>query len=210
VSILLGKEIPMKLLSYIFIFSFIFLGTSNAGPCSLVDKPPSSFNGALPTAGEYEIRFIADQGSKSGSEVIGTLWLWLTRPNDVSFKTGEYPKDIDGLPSPPLYGAIDFDYKAIGAPIDTNDKVAPNPSSKDPIYPGVLVHIIDWMDGYPVDTPVLTIGSLSNLRNGSMYLDGPGICLILHQLDKTGFSGIWTNWGIMIDGSGYFCATLKK
>jgi hypothetical protein len=109
-----------------------------------------------------------------------------------------------------LYGSIEFDFGEIGAPICIGDTLVPAPNSTDPVYPGVLLH----EDLREKDDVVLTIGTVSNLRDDlrtkSVWLDGPGIALFVHCLTPTEFSGTWGAWGIVTDGSGYFCARRKN
>jgi hypothetical protein len=172
--------------------------------------PPVPPNKSVPVKeiepGNYRVRLIATHGSKTGSAVTGSLWLRRTGAGDVSPTTGDKPPREEDRRRIPLYGALEAPLELVGAPIDHSGKSAPHPRSGDPIRPGVLVHIIDWDTRYPKGTPVLTVGSLSNLRTGELGTDGPGIAMWVHAVDDAGFSGRWGEWGLLVDGRGYFCA----
>lgn len=136
--------------------------------------------------GEYRLTLVATSGSKSGSSSQGNLWLSPTSGGDTDRH--------------PLYGATDLDFKRIGAPMDEQGP-EPDPTSRDPVSPGVLVL------REPKET-VLAIGTQSNLRDGGiLHLDGSGIGLWVTEAGPTGFSGTWRAWGTVVDGAGYFCAT---
>ena len=53
---------------------------------------------------------------------------------------------------------------------------------------------------------MLLIGTLGNLRNGQVYLDGEGIALTVDVNTDSGFAGEWDRYGLLANGSGYFCA----
>jgi hypothetical protein len=150
---------------------------------------------------------VAKRGTRAGKMVVGKLWLTSTSQSDVSPTTGERPPQTEQLSAIPLYGSLEMDLEAVGAPIKRHDANAPDPDSRDPIRPGVLVHLVGWEPKYPENTPVLTIGTVSNLRTGKIWVDGPGMGLWVHQLGPSGFAGRWDAWGIVSDGSGYFCAS---
>jgi hypothetical protein len=105
----------------------------------------------------------------------------------------------------PLYGATDVALESVGAPM-MGDTIAPGPQSTDPIYPGVRVLIQNWQYDQP-KLPIILVGTLSNLRNGQMWLDGGGIGLFVTVNRGSTLGGRWGPWGIMANGSGYFCAT---
>lgn len=159
------------------------------------------------TPGRYEVVFVANHGSKAGHSIVGKLTLRDSTPGDVSPRTWE---PVTESTHHRLYGSIEFNFSEIGAPIRTGAGVEPAPNSTDPVYPGVLVH----EDPKEKRTVILTIGTLFNfrddLRTGLMGTDGSGIVLFVHCLTATEFSGTWGPWGIVKDGSGYFCARRKS
>ena len=179
---------------------------SYASSCKRTPRPTEQLDASKLLPGTYEIRLIAARGSKSGNAVVGTLWLERTSRDDVSPITNQSPAKTEDLTKIPLFGSLDADFRAIGAPVWSGDADAPDSTSRDPIRPGVLVELISWDPKYPSRTPVLTVGALSNLRAETGWLDGPGIGLWVHDLDDQGFTGRWSEWGILKDGSGYFCA----
>jgi hypothetical protein len=156
--------------------------------------------------GSYEIVLVATGGSKAGRSTTGKLVLRASAPGDVSPRTGEAVSESEHHR---LYGSMEFGFDDVGAPIRVNDPVAPAPDSTDPVYPGVLVHEDSNRFGL-----LLTVGTLSNLRNdlrtGMVWVDGPGIALFVTCLTPTEFSGTWTNWGILENGTGYFYARRKN
>jgi hypothetical protein len=81
-----------------------------------------------------------------------------------------------------------------------------NPESRDPIFPGVLALVIDWHEARKGQI-VLVIGTLSNRRTTEGMLDGAGIGLFIEKLDSDSFAGSWGPWGLLMGGSGHFCAT---
>lgn len=172
-----------------------------------VPRPSCKVTSNLLAPGSYEVVFVATHGSKAGHSTTGKLVLRTSTPDDVSPRTGE---TVAESMHHRLYGSIEFDFGEIGAPICIGDTLVPAPNSTDPVYPGVLLH----EDLREKDDVVLTIGTVSNLRDDlrtkSVWLDGPGIALFVHCLTPTEFSGTWGAWGIVTDGSGYFCARRKN
>jgi hypothetical protein len=160
----------------------------------------------LLSPGNYEVLFVATHGSKAGRSTTGKLVLRTSIPGDVSPRTGETVAESEHHR---LYGSIEFAFGEIGAPIRIGDPEVPAPDSTDPVYPGVLV-----FEGKEKGGVVLTIGTLFNLRDdlctGLMGMDGPGISLSVNCLTPTEFFGTWGPWGIVTDGSGYFCARRKS
>jgi len=53
----------------------------------------------------------------------------------------------------------------------------------------------------------MVVGTLSNLRDDTGWLDGAGIVMYVRRIDEAGFRGTWQEWGIVRAGRGYFCAT---
>lgn len=154
--------------------------------------------------GRYELTLVATAGSEAGHRARGRLWLTTSSAVDRSPRTGQRVPKSDTLESP-LYGATDVALDSVGAPM-MGDTIAPTPQSTDPIYPGVRVLIQNWQYDQPKQ-PVILIGTLSNLRNGQMWLDGGGIGLFVTANRASTFAGRWGPWGRMANGSGYFCAT---
>ena len=187
-------------------FLLLLLGVQpeSAEFCRRIPTPPSTFEGETLVPGEYRIVFVATKGKKKGKSIEGTLVLHATSVNDVSPVTGEQALDHD-ISETPLYGWLEADLAKVDAPICTNPP-HPDPTSTDPISPGVLVHLIDWKEPYPENTPVLTVAALVNLRNEHGWEDGCGIGLWVRQMDGKSFSGDWKAWGIVHAGSGHFCA----
>jgi hypothetical protein len=179
---------------------------------ALPDQPPNCepardtahASAAMLRPGRYELTLIATGGSDSGHRTRGRLWLTASSAADQSPRTGERVPKSDTVEGP-LYGATDVPLSSVGAPM-MDDTIAPKPQSTDPIYPGVRVLIQNWQFDRP-KRPVILIGTLSNLRNGRHFSDGGGIGLFVTTNRGSTFSGDWGPWGIMANGSGYFCAT---
>jgi hypothetical protein len=173
-----------------------------------VPRPGCKVTSNVLARGSYEVVFVATHGSKAGHSTIGKLVLRTSAPGDVSPRTREPVAESERHR---LYGSIEFKFGEIGAPICIGDTLVPAPNSTDPVYPGVLVHEYSEEKGGGV---ILTIGALSNLRDdlrtGVVWLDDPGVALFVHCLTPTEFSGTWGAWGILTDGSGYFCARRKS
>lgn len=117
---------------------------------------------------------------------------------DQSESSGEIARDFDGPPE--FYGWTGLDFHKVAAPMCNND-ASPPPTSRDPVRPGALVPTRK-----PHEAPKILIGTMSNLRNGSLYTDGCGIALYLDGWDGNCFLGSWRNWGIVTDGTGTFRA----
>ncbi len=174
-----------------------------SSPCLKPGTPQANISQLK--AGDYSIVFVATKGRWKGKRTSGTLWLREASPDDRSPRTGEIAQDFANR-IPPLFGWLDADLSIVGAPIRHDSKVEPSPKSQDPVYPGVLVHFLDWGKDYPHGTPVLTVSTVSNLRNGTNYTDGTGIGLWVHSVTSNGFSGVWREWGMAVGGHGHFCA----
>ena len=166
--------------------------------CSPVNNPNKNFENIHIIPGKYKLILVATKGNPTKSEVVGELVLINTTTTDISTKTGKGPVPNEDLSKVPLYGTLDIDFKSVNAPVVINTK------SDDPIYPGVLVNVLDWMG--TKQQPVLVVGSEGNTRDGSMILDGTGIGLFVQYIDDSSFRGRWGAWGILHGGSGYFCA----
>lgn len=194
-----------KLFAMVVTLASLSIGYSSP-VCKQIPRPIEPVDSTKLLPGVYAIRFVATLGSQAGNQATGNLWLARTSRADGSPRTGEGPPPHEDLTRIPLFGSLDVDLGAVGAPVDLDDPHAPHPASSDPIRPGVLVHLIDWASNYPRGTPVLTVGSLSKLRADQVWSDGPGIGLWVHQVREQGFSGIWDAWGLLAGGQGYFCA----
>jgi hypothetical protein len=125
-------------------------------------------------------------------------------PKDRSPRTGTGPQQDEHHRSLWFYGALDFDHKAIGAPIGVD------PASRDPIYPGVLVRTSVGDDCRTSGTMILDVGHPGNTRDGTGVLDGVGTIMVAYRITRLGFSGVWGSDGMGSDGSGVFCARLKR
>lgn len=101
------------------------------------------------------------------------------------------------------------------------DDDVPLPTSEDLEAPGVLVKSVNFEEGYPDGTPVLLISTSGNrnpvvgegpdgLQLLNVSFDGAGIGLWVHRVTATGFIGRWSEWGIVRDGRGVFCAELVQ
>lgn len=153
--------------------------------------------------GTYKLVMTSSGSYKKGESTIGKLWLELTSPSDKSPKTNEIPPKNEKISKVPLYGSVNIDFEKVNAPIIMYDGELNTPDSKDPIYPGVLVH-------HSGNQYSLTIGTVSNVRNGKMSLDGTGIILNVEVLRNGSFSGNWEEYGIVSGDRGTFEAILTE
>lgn len=131
---------------------------------------------------------------------MGRLTLVPASASDTSPTTGKIAQDIYGPPW--FYGWADLDFQTVGA-IVCSDGASPPPTSRDPVRPGALVPAIKVQGN-----PMVLIGTLSNLRDGSHYVDGCGIALSFESPQGSCYRGSWERWGIVGDGSGTFRACL--
>jgi len=146
-------------------------------------------------AGVYRLTLLADHGSRRGASTEGSLTLVSTSAADKSQSTGEVAKDVYDVP--PFYGWVELDFQRVAAPTCRH----PDPASRDPVRPGALVRA----DKYHRHQVVL-IGTVSNLRDGSLYTDGCGNALNVEGSKGNCYLGSWDRWGIAVDGSGTFRA----
>lgn len=179
---------------------------ASAGCSSVCPHPPEPVaNVSELTEGRYSLTLVATRGLKRGRSARGHLTL------------SRLPRQHWG--GSDLYGFTKLDFGAVGAPI-LGDAGVPAPSSKDPNAPGVLVEAVDFAREYPSGTPVLLVGTVGNLNpvrgrapdeGEVVYLttDGSGIGLWVHAVSDNGFVGRWSEWGVVRDGSGRFCAQLE-
>jgi hypothetical protein len=184
--------------------------TGCAGTPSTLSTPtyckrePAPFATTVPPlrAGNYQLTLRADCGQRRGSTSEGRLTLVGASATDRSSTSGAVVVDLHGPPQ--FYGWTPLDFRRVAAPI-CNDGAAPPPTSQDPMRPGVLVR-----SKKSAAPPIILIGTLSNLRTGSLFYDGCGIGLFVNDLDGTCYRGTWGNWGIVTGGSGTFRACLLR
>lgn len=165
---------------------------NDEAPDAEVEPPISSGTAAL-RAGEYRLILRAERGSSQGASSEGTLTLVTASATDKSEITGQIANDVYG---PPLfYGWTKLEFGRIAAPVCRN----PDPASRDPVRPGVVV-----LARTHLDQQVVLIGTVSSLRDGSLYTDGCGIALRVEGSDANCYRGGWDRWGIVANGSGTF------
>jgi hypothetical protein len=179
---------------------------AHAETCKEVPTIAASFDVGLMRPGTYKLVLVATSGRKQGASAEGELSLRPTSSLDRSPRTGKVAQDANFVVTP-LYGWSDLDFLAVGASVASGSGGDPAPSSRDPVYPGVLVRIGSLKEGYPPNSPVLLIATVSNRRDDVLATDGGGIGLWVRRLDKNTFAGEWSRWGLAMSGSGYFCAT---
>ena len=179
-----------------------------ATECLAVTDSLRTPNTARLTAGSYTVQMVTTDGAKPGAKATGTLTLVRTLGTDRSPRTRKLPRADENRRAIPLWGYIDADLLAVGAPLpDGKNADEPQPHSRDPIYPGVLVHIQNWGSHTLPQQIVLFVGTSHNarVRLGYMVLDGPGILMNVRRMLPEGFLGTWHQGGRVAAG-GYFCA----
>jgi hypothetical protein len=155
--------------------------------------------------GVYQLVMVATGGPAAGKRVEGRLELRRTALSDRSPHTGAGPERPDtGMT--PLYGFSDLDFAAVGVSLSPGSEI-PAPTSRDPIYPGLLAHVQNWGSHTHPQQNALTVGTQSNVRAKleAHMVDGPGAGLWVRRLRTDGFEGTWRPWG-RGGGWGYFCA----
>jgi hypothetical protein len=160
------------------------------------------------SVGNYELTLVTTSGFKAGSAATGSLWLARTSASDSSPLTGHRPAR-SGQRGVPYYGAVHLDFESLGAPVFRNDTLVPQPESRDPVRPGVVVLLQNWQTDTLPRTLVLVIGSLTNRRDDEGWEDGPGIGLWVRATKDRDFSGPWSQFGIVPGGQGHFCARYR-
>jgi hypothetical protein len=166
--------------------------------------------------GAYALSMTASEGSRKGGVVGGELVLVAATLNDKSSRTGERAKDPGGWARPQFYGWTTIDFRGVGAPVCA-DPPNPSPSSRDPVYPGVLVISVPYgpkgpFSGYGPKSPIsgkdvvptLLIGTVTNLRTGQNISDGCGIAMYVLAWDGQCHAGKWSEWGLRVNGRGEF------
>lgn len=140
-----------------------------------------------------------------------------SKPDDHSPETGKTPW-VQWEHLYPLWGWVDIDLDAIGAPVIPGE--GPPPNSRDPITPGVLVYQGVSTENSPAPAPVLLVGTNGQTRNPviqstdtgdiiEISSDGSGIGLKVKKVNAGGFKGTWSEYGIIRDGRGTFRAVLE-
>jgi hypothetical protein len=180
----------------------------DATKCLAVSDSLPTPDTARLTGGTYTLEMVATAGAKPGAKARGTLTLVPTLGTDRSPRTRLRPRTDENRRAIPFWGYIDADLLSVGAPLpDGKNADEPQPHSRDPIYPGVLVHIQNWGSRTLPQQIVLLVGTSLNarVRLDYMVLDGPGILMKVRQLLPDGFLGTWHQGGRLVAG-GYFCA----
>jgi hypothetical protein len=170
--------------------------------CERKATQPLAVDQAAVAPGTYQLVLVATKGNRKRARASGLLTLRQSPADERPRPTGELPVGWEWDPKE-LIGRLDIDLTQVAAPMCGD---APDPRSNDPVYPGVLVKTIDWGDRYPKKTPVMVVGTLANRRDGTQAFDGCGIGLFVTHADSSGIFGKWDRWGIVRNGSGYFCA----
>ena len=173
-----------------------------APPCA---PPLAAASVVSVTPGNYALTLVTTNGLHQGAQAVGSLWLATTSPSDRSPTTGHRPAPSHRR-GEPYYGAANFDFPSVGAPVFRDDTLVPLPESRDPVRPGVVGLLANWQSDSLPRTLLLVIGSLENRRDDEGWEDGPGIGLWLRTASGKDFSGTWSRFGIVSGGEGYFCA----
>ena len=179
-----------------------------APPCTGASAQEATADALPSLAGAYLLTLVATEGSRQGARAHGRFWVYPTSAGDRSPRTGRGPAHPDSDVRP-YFGATDLDFAAVGAPMEWSDTLdPPKPTSRDPIYPGVLssrLPLLDSADAPGVPRFTFMVGTLSNRRDDLVGLDGPGIGLFVQEASAEGITGRWGPWGRKYDGRGYFC-----
>jgi hypothetical protein len=177
----------------------------SALPCEAVEDSLRTSVEARLLPGVYRLVMVATGGPASGKRAEGRLELRRTALSDRSPRTGAGPERADtGMT--PLYGFSDLDFGAVGVSLSPGPEI-PAPTSRDPIYPGLLAHVQNWGSRTHPQQNALTVGTQSNVRAklAAVMVDGPGAGLWVRRLWADRFEGTWRPWG-RGGGWGYFCA----
>jgi hypothetical protein len=140
--------------------------------------------------GSYRLSMVSTYGKLKGRSVQGQVTLRPARPDDKSPRTGKSPDD--GYSTPPLLiGWSDVAFRDVGAPLCLREA---EPTSQDPVYPGVMV----TTDRSPPNSPVLLVGTNSNVRDGSRarMTDGCGVGLFVQKAQGACLHGVWKEYGL--------------
>ena len=153
------------------------------------------------TAGRYVLTLVATDGPAPPVRAHGPLRLQPASEADRSPRTGRGPFPTGPGAQEYLHGAVSLDFRRVSAAVqrEPGDTVPPEPTSTDPVRPGVLV-------SRDSSGTVVLIGTVGNVRDRRDWLDGPGIGLHVRQVSPEQFSGVWSGWGIVPSREGFFCA----
>ena len=156
--------------------------------------------------GTYRLTLRALEGRQAGHQVSGLLNLRAATCEDRSEQTAERIESCESLCLTPIYGWTNVDLRAIGAAVSSPGSTAPDPSSRDPLHPGVLEVMGNCGEAERGQPRVLAIGTVLNRRVGSAANDGPGI--LVHVLRNVGecLDGTWYEGGRAHDAAGSFRA----
>ncbi len=183
-------------------------GPTSSAPCDSVSDtlpPDQSLEGL---EDRYRLTLVKTQGvSEPNGTFDGWLYLWRTSSLDSSVATGKHATPGDTTRA--LYfGTTDVDLDAAEAVPGVF--IFPNPPDRediDPVYPDILGVVRRGVDeGRPWAEFVLLVWTINNRRDGRHGNDGAGVGLSVERVDSTGLFGDWGAWGIVMTGSGYFCA----
>ena len=174
------------------------LALAQVSPCSPVSNYLKSLKGFDLKPGEYEVTLVSTFGKKKGATASRKLTLITATKQDISPKTGKRVYEVENLDNTPLYGSVGIEFSVVNAPVFDLSKIV------DPVYPDVLVYVIDFKG--VKRQPVVVIGSAGNRRDGVRTLDGSGIGLFVQEISKDGFAGYWDAWGMVAGDKGHFCA----
>jgi hypothetical protein len=128
--------------------------------------------------GAYRLTLVpTGRPARAGHAVTGSLWLWPARADDRSPRTGER---TGGGPAARalLVGATDAPLGRAGVVLDRRDTaVFPPPTSRDPVYPGVVVYGAEVPPG-SLATATLWVGTANSRAPQQVRVaDGPGAVL---------------------------------
>jgi hypothetical protein len=144
--------------------------------------------------GTYQMTLTAVQGGKSGNQTSGPLVIRASTCEDRSPPTGEQIENCRNLCMTPLYGWTSVDLTAVGAAVPRPESSIPAPSSRDPLYPGVL-ELSDCGQDPKREVQMFVIGSVLNRRDSRFGNDGPGIVVQVRHAGEGCHGGDWSEGG---------------
>ena len=177
--------------------------------CLAVDDSVRTDDASRIAPGLYRLTMIAE-GSWAPGSARGNLWLSRTSAEDRSAAHPSARAPDGDTASAPLFGWTDIDVRRVGvlnyAP-DTGQFFVPDPTSRDPLYPGVIVLIQNWQPNHGLRQNALLIGTFANRRpDGFDFMDGGGVALWVRRFSSGGFAGHWSPFGRRRESDGHFCA----
>jgi hypothetical protein len=174
----------------------IWFLSCHSGTFDVVEYDPSNLpdRDVEVPPGRYNLLLAATSGTCAGESIRGTLILHPTRDTDRSPRTGEGP--VSRRESN-LWGFTDAPFHRFCAAVETSEQYS-GPGSEDPIFPGVLGEF-SRVDGFR--RQVLLVGTFAN-RGRVLFTDGSGIALKIERVTETSFRGVWTPYGIAMNGTG--------